>query len=283
MEVNESVAAVREYYNRYGEREWERLERPDDGAVEGELHARAFAEFLPPAPARVLDVGGGPGRWSLWLAERGYRVTLADLSPQLLHVARERIAAAPKAIATNIEAVIEADARDLTIFPDAAFDAVLSLGPFYHLQRPEDRDRAAVEARRVLRPGGVFCATVMVRPFWILAVALERQRTGPFPEIVRAILEDGVYNDTRPGRFTGAYLFRPQDVEPFFAAHGFEKRHLMSSQGMLGTVQAEVAALAEREPETYRELLDIAYRTADDSSFFGLAAHLLFIGKRSAE
>src|SRR5207247_3857740 len=36
---------------------------------------------LPPAPATVLDVGGGPGVYAEWLAERGYRVHLVDGSP----------------------------------------------------------------------------------------------------------------------------------------------------------------------------------------------------------
>jgi hypothetical protein len=58
----EDVAAVRDYYERSAEQEWGRLGRVDDGAVEREMHARALAEFLPPAPARVLDIGGGPGR-----------------------------------------------------------------------------------------------------------------------------------------------------------------------------------------------------------------------------
>ena len=48
--------------------------------------------------------------------------------------------------------------------------------------------------------------------------------------------------------------------------------------GILGTLQSEVAALAERER---RELMEIAYRTADDTSILGLAPHLMFIGERS--
>jgi ubiquinone/menaquinone biosynthesis C-methylase UbiE len=60
---------VRAYYDARGESEWYRLENPYEGAIEQELHRRAFEELLPPG-ARVLDLGGGPGRWTIWLARR---------------------------------------------------------------------------------------------------------------------------------------------------------------------------------------------------------------------
>ncbi|MGM0347073.1 class I SAM-dependent methyltransferase [Streptomyces sp. Adlamb9] len=123
------TAAVRDYYERSAAREAERLGRPADGAVEWELHARALAEHLPPAPARILDNGGGPGPWTRWLAERGYRVTLTDLSPALLDIARESVARAPRRHAANVEAVMEADARDLGAFPDGSFTPCCAWGP----------------------------------------------------------------------------------------------------------------------------------------------------------
>ena len=70
--------AVRAYYAAFGEREWTRLDNPDDGAVEFAITCRTLATYLPTA-ARVLDLGGGPGRYAIWLARRGHHVVLADL------------------------------------------------------------------------------------------------------------------------------------------------------------------------------------------------------------
>jgi ubiquinone/menaquinone biosynthesis C-methylase UbiE len=70
---------VRGYYAQFGEREWDRLADPADGAIEFAINSRAIARHLP-AGARVLDIGGGPGRYAIWLAERGHHVVLADLS-----------------------------------------------------------------------------------------------------------------------------------------------------------------------------------------------------------
>ena len=59
--------AVRAYYASFGEREWARLENPDDGAIEFTVTCQTLATYLP-SRARVLDIGGGPGRYTIWLA-----------------------------------------------------------------------------------------------------------------------------------------------------------------------------------------------------------------------
>ncbi|MGC5165438.1 class I SAM-dependent methyltransferase [Luteimicrobium sp. DT211] len=268
---------VRGYYDTAARREAHRLSTPDDGTIELALHARAFEEHLPPSPTRVLDLGGGPGTWSLWLAERGYQVTLGDLSPALLTIARERIGEADPDVAARVEAVDEVDARGLSRYPDDSFDAVLCLGPFYHLDAG-GRDQAANELRRVLRPGGVLAVALMPRYMRLVSTVLERGSEAFDSGLVSRIVECGAYDDERPGRFTGARLVRPEDVVEFFASHGFTTRRLMASQGVLGWVQGDVAALAERDPDAHRRLLDIAYETADDPSVLGMAGHLLYVG-----
>ncbi|MCY4528331.1 MAG: class I SAM-dependent methyltransferase [Chloroflexi bacterium] len=134
--------AVRTYYAGIGEREWARLENPEDGAIEFEVTCQVLAKYLLPH-ARVLDIGGGPGRYTIWLAQRGHHVTLADLCPEQLSIARTKIGQA--GAEAMVEEVVVADARELSHWADNSFDAVLSLGPFYHLPDPNDRNRAAAE------------------------------------------------------------------------------------------------------------------------------------------
>ena len=266
---------VRAYYDARGESEWHRLDNPYEGAVEQELHRRAFEELLPPG-ARVLDLGGGPGKWTIWLAQRGHRVVLADLSPKLLEIARRELAAA----GVEAEAVLEVDARDLGRFAAGEFDAVLSLGPFYHLVAAADRERAVGEARRVLRPGGLLLATVMTRYSWLLGVILE-SGSGRVADVRRA-LQDGVYRNDEPGRFTEAYLHRPAEVAPFFEAGGFQTVRIMASQSFLYLAQQQLADLRERDAEAYEVLLDLAYAAATDPSILGLAGHILYAGRATS-
>ena len=198
---------VRAYYQTRGESEWHRLDNPYEGLVEREMHVRALSRWLPPG-GRVLDVGGGPGQWTIWLLRRGHRVVLGDLSPRMLEIARRELATA----ALAAEQVIELDARDLSQFPGGSFDAVLSMGPLYHLTSAADREVAVREALRVLRPGGLLFATVMTRYVWSLAALLEAG-TARIAE-VRRTLDDGIYRNPQPGRFTEAYLFRSEDITP---------------------------------------------------------------------
>ncbi|MFN2462917.1 MAG: methyltransferase domain-containing protein [Candidatus Dormibacteria bacterium] len=267
------VSGVRDYYEARGESEWHRLDNPYEGAVEGEFHRRTFEELIP-AGGRVLDVGGGPGKWTIWLLRRGHRVVLGDLSPRMLDIARREL----KAAGVEAEAVVELDARDLSAFADAEFDAVLCLGPLYHLVAAADREAAVREAGRVLRPGGILLATVMMPYAWALGLALE-YGTSRLPEVARA-LEDGVYRNPDAGRFTDAYLFRPEAVAPFFEGLGFRTVRLLASQGFLNLVQEQLAELRERDEPGYRRLIDLAYAASSDPSTWGLSGHLLYAGRR---
>lgn len=105
--------------------------------------------YLPPAPATVLDVGGASGAYALWLAQKGYQVHLIDPVPRLVEEARRRSEASPNRLWT----CRVGDARKLT-FNEGVADAVLLLGPLYHLTDAAERLRALQEAYRVLRPGG---------------------------------------------------------------------------------------------------------------------------------
>ena len=85
----------RRYYDLQPEREWARLERH---RTEFAVTMRALAAYLPRPPARVLDCGGGPGRYAIELARRGYQVTLFDLSSACLKLAETKAAEAGVAL-----------------------------------------------------------------------------------------------------------------------------------------------------------------------------------------
>jgi SAM-dependent methyltransferase len=275
----ESLDAVRAYYASFGEREWTRLENPGDGALEFAITCHTLARYLP-AGARVLDIGGGPGRYTIWLAQHGHRAVLADLSPELLALARAKIAEA--GVGATVEDIVQADARDLSAWAGASFDAVLSLGPFYHLPDPQDRHRAAAELNRVLRPGGIACVAVMPRYTFLrrtLAIPDERHHLAQ-PEFVRRLLDEGVFVNDVPGRFTHGWGARPQEVAPFFEQHGLTTLALLAAEGIVVDMQQALFELADSDPAAYRAAFDVILRTATDPSILGMATHLLYVGRR---
>jgi len=273
--------AVRSYYAGLGDHEWSRLVTPL-GALEFAVNSCAIERHLP-VSARVLDMGGGPARYALWLAARGHGVTLADLSPELLAIARRKVAQSPHR--DHVEAIVRADARDLGRWADGSFDAVLSLGPFYHLPDLGGRKQAAGELARVLRTGGLAFVAFMTRYSLLRRIAAipdERHRLAE-PAFVARLLEEGVFINDVPGRFTHGYGADPQEIVPFLGSHGLEAIELLASEGIGWGIQDALAEMATDNPASHQAMLEVVVHTAGDPSILGASDHLLYVGRRRSE
>ena len=108
----------------------------------------------------ALDAGAGPGRFSIELARLGARVTVLDVSPGQLSIAREKIEEA--GFLTAIERFVEASILDLSALADESFDVVVCYGGALSYVR-DARKTAVRELFRVLKPGCVFLTSVMSR------------------------------------------------------------------------------------------------------------------------
>jgi S-adenosylmethionine-dependent methyltransferase len=163
---------------------------------------------------------------------------------------------------------------------DDTFDVVLSLGQFYHLPDPKERHIAAVVMARVLRHGGIAFVPLMPRYAFLrrtLAIPDERFHLAQ-PEFVARLLEDGVFLNEIPGRFTNGYGWRPEEIASFFERYGFTMLNLLSTEGIVVDMQKALFELAESNPAAYQAAFEVIVRTASDPSIQGMASHLLYIG-----
>jgi len=277
-ESEASLRRVRKFYHISAQREWERLDHPTQGALEFAINKVWISKFLPEKGARILDIGGGPGRYSIWLAQQGYRVTLADLSPDLLSIALEK----SREAGVRLEDIVEANALDLTRFSDGAFDAVLCLGPMYHLIEETERQAVAAGLLRILKPGGhVFVAFLNSLAALRAAVNQDIPFFTPYTfDIVKRWHYEGVMDFPVPGIFSPASVIHPRKVAPFMERSGFATVDLVSSQSIAGDVQGHLALFAERQPTLYPWVLAELANLANDSTITGSAWHLLYIGRK---
>jgi ubiquinone/menaquinone biosynthesis C-methylase UbiE len=249
------------------------------GALELARTQILLERHLPAPPAVVADVGGGPGRYAMWLAERGYRVHLVDPVP--LHIEQARAAAnvRPGVMLASAEV---GDARALPM-SDATADAVLLLGPLYHLPERADRLQALAEARRVCRPGGVIIAAAISR----FASTLDGLRGGyledpAFAAVAASDREDGRHRNPtgNPHYFTTAYFHRPEDLAAECSAAGLTHEATLAIEGpvwLLPDLDARLADYGRRAV-----LLDALAALESEPTLLGASAHLLTIARRPA-
>ncbi|MBO7748430.1 class I SAM-dependent methyltransferase [Paenibacillus sp. MWE-103] len=263
------------YYSAFDE--WGRLDREP---LEFQINFRHIRQLLP-ASCRILDNGAGPGKYAVELAKLGHRVTLSDLTPRLVDVARE------KAKAFGVEAQFDgfhiADARDLGAFPAERFDAALMLGPLYHLQREEDRVRAVSELHRVTKQDGYIFVAFMSRTRFLATSVAHPEAWKPNHTApgIRRFLDTGNFDHADPGRFTGAYYFDIPDIVPFMEAHGFAGEKLVGSSSIAGGMGPEQWAYwRERGGEEYEGIMNLVLRESENPHILGLSSHLLYIGRK---
>jgi S-adenosylmethionine-dependent methyltransferase len=267
--VDEAVAQL---YDSMSAREWARMDRH---RTEFYVTLRALREHLLPPPARVLDCGGGPGRYAVELARWGYDVTLFDLSPGNLTLAQEKAAEADVSLA-GFE---RGTALDLSRFPDHSFDAVLLMGPLYHLLEEADRRRALTEARRVLKPGGPLFAAFITR-YAAHRDAAVHYPTEPVdrPGLYERIEADGVLPPTGSGAPTfTAYFARPEEVAPLCWEAGLEVATVLGTEGLVSVIEDQaVNGLAGPAWDWWTEA---NWRAALDPSLHGAGEHLLVVAR----
>jgi SAM-dependent methyltransferase len=261
---------MRAYYEQGKERD--RLIAPK-GALESERTKEILQRRMPPAPAVVADIGGGPGHYALWLTDLGYTVHHRDLMD--LHVDQLQASANP-----SVHSAV-GDARHLDL-PDSSVDAVLLLGPLYHLPERQDRLQTLREARRIVRVGGPIFIAVISRWAPRLDGALSERlyEDNPnFLSLLPAVERTGELPPIAPNGFLG-YTHRPQDVAEEVAEAGLSLDDLVGVEGLplAGTdMQSRIA-----DQTAWSALLDSARAIERVPELLGLSPHLVATASEDA-
>jgi SAM-dependent methyltransferase len=266
---------VVEAYDGDPQREWQRLVKDPYHSLEFLVSMHCLRKHLPPT-GKVLDAGGGPGRYALELCRAGYEVVLMDISSALVDLAREQFKAEPQIVQERLLEADVGDVRDLSRFETNAFDAVLCLGgPLTHISESPERDEAVAELVRVARPGAVVCISV-VGYLAVLRTVLTLFSDDLLKPSFQPLVERG--DDFGP---TGTvwHFFRAAELCHLAEAHGLETVEMAGCQG-LSTGLVEATNLLAQDEAKWRVWTDLLVKTATAPAVVDMAEHILYIGRK---
>ena len=266
----DDLTDIRDLYNDAWDAEDARLERH---RLEADITWRYLDRHLPPA-GRLLEIGFGTGAYTFPLARRGYRITAVDLAEGLL--ARCKAKADELGLGDRID-FRAGDARTLDGIPRGEFDAVLLMGPLYHLVLEADRMAALRSACTCLKPAGVIFSALISR-FAVLGRLIRRDPAWiEHEEWVRSVMQHGHRpHDAPRGGFRG-YFVRTDEIAPMHEAAGFRTVRIAGVEPIVSAHDETYNALTG----TRRDLwLDLLFKVSGEPSMVASSIHLLYIGRR---
>jgi 2-polyprenyl-3-methyl-5-hydroxy-6-metoxy-1,4-benzoquinol methylase len=268
MEIYRTVEA---FYDDNVEYEWRRLERH---RIEYEI-TRRYLDIYIPKESRILDVGGGPGRYSIYLASQRHNVTLLDLSSKNILLAKTK--AEEQGI--QLEGFIHCNALELDHHIKGRFDAVLCMGPFYHLTDEVQRHIVIDKCVNVLKPGGILFVSFISA----FAPIIDMIRGNPHmildtKDRLLDYLKDGtnIVSEENPG-FTDAWFENPANIEDIMKKYPLEKLVITAIEGMLSSNERTINSLPE---DCFNAFIELSMKLSTNPMTWGSCEHMLYIGKR---
>lgn len=266
----DNVDDIAVFYNRNQESEHNRLDRHQ---LEFDLTRHYLIQYLP-RQGTILEIGSATGRYTVELARQGYTITAVDLSKGLLEKCRENVAS--EGLEQQVQFVL-ADARNLDEVARNSFDAVLLMGPLYHLILEADRKTALKEAFDCLRDGGILFSSFISR-FGLMSDLIRNVPNWIEDQAdVWSVLEHGKDSEDHPrGGFRG-YFAQPREIVPLHESIGFDT---LVIAGVEPAIAADDESYNQLQGKQRQQWLDVLYAMSREPSILGASRHLLYIGRK---
>lgn len=221
-------------------------------------------KYLKP-DSKILEVGAGTGRYSIYYAKKGYDVTAIEYVQNNLDILNSKITPEMKIRAE------QGDAVDLSRFDDNTFDVTMVLGPLYHLYDDSDIDKAIAEAIRVTKPGGVIEIAYLTSDSIMIDWALDGYLIDGYPNDF-----DENYKMTRTpeGIFSSFYI---DEFKNLMSKFNVELLHNVATDGITRHVRERIDELPDDE---YNVWVKYHLSTCERYDLQGYSSHMLYICKK---
>ena len=268
--MREEKEAIRKHYDANPLKEWNRLQKRTP--CEKFITIHMMDRYIQPC-STILDIGGGPGHYSIHYAKQGHTVTLLDLSDENVRFAKKKA----RQYGVKITAM-QGDATDLSRFPDDSFDTVFLMGPLYHLLTEESRIQAIREAKRVLKPGGyLFCSFILTLGGVVYGMR-EIQETILLPDL-QEFFELAALGESFSGEsFTFAYMITVKDAKKLLSSiPGLKTETVFSQESILAPYKL---ALSQSPKKIRMAWYDYALRFCEKEEYLAHAEHLMIVSRK---
>ena len=273
MKREKSEALAKKVYSKQVIFEWKRLVKDPFHRLEFETTLHFLKKHLP-KKGLILDAGGGPGRYSIELAKKGYEVVLFDIARENLAFAKKQIRR--EGLCKKI-CTVQGSIIDLSKFKSNSFDAVLCLGgALSHVSMQKDRARAVSELIRVAKKGAPIAVSVMGR----LGVLMKAVRYWPdelrFTSNTMRILSKGDDHMWHHKYF--AHFFYADELKRLFS--GLKLLEIAALEGLSTPSIEEVNALFRKDKAGWKNWMKIHYKLCTHPSVIDTSAHILIIARK---
>lgn len=270
--INMSMTELEQHYNKFNEEK--RLDSRH-GQVEYITSMKYIHKYLDKLkeesesdekPIRILDIGAGTGRYSVPLANEGYDVSAVELVKHNLGLL--------KAKNSSVKAY-QGNALKLKRFSDGEFDMALLFGPMYHLFSHEDKLKALMEAKRVVRPGGIILVAYLMNEYSVITYAFKEQHIMECLDEGR-LTED--YHTVSSKKDLYDYM-RTEDIAQLNSEAGLTRIQIISPDGAANYIRPYLNKLTDEE---FGEFIKYHLSTCERADMLGAAAHTLDILRNEA-
>lgn len=266
----ENTEIIKAYYDANPQMEWDRT---DESRIEFIITSRMLSRYIKEGD-KVLDIGGGPGRYSIWLASRGCDVTVFDLSEGNVRFAENKAAELEVRLKT-----ICGNALDKDLYPDEYYDHILVMGPMYHIFDEADRRTVINNALAHLKPNGkiyiaflnLFAGVMYYLDEWKQGFKVELESGNGYDE---CICENKSWQGLA---FTQARFEALPEIKRFCDSFGLRKVTIFGQEGFLAGHLTQIEALEEPHRSTW---IEYAYRMCEIEDYLIMSSHIMYIGEK---
>jgi len=267
MSVIEEIQA---YYDRVADVYDERAAANPYLAVLDHVTWKWIRRYLPADKgSRILDAGGGTGKWAIPLAKLGYRVTLLDISTEMLRTAREKV---EEQGLGHLISIRQGDMEE-TDYPPEFFDLILCEGDAFGLT-PHPA-KALYEFKRILKVNGTISLNIC-NHYKLLPLMI--QRMANLEDVQKYFVEPSYGQEPLQGARFRAW--RPEEALTLIRDAGFNIETYAPRMVLVDLLPEEILKKMKDDEEILKRVQQLEEEFIRHPILTALGGQIMFIARK---